>query len=271
MKISAVIITYNEEQNIGRCLQSVTGIADEIVVVDSMSTDGTADIAQRYQARVISQSFLGYIGQKNYATWEARHDWILSLDADEVLSSELAASILKIKQAAPAGDCYQCSRMANYCGAWIRHGGWYPDRKIRLFNRTKGKWLGHNNLHERWQPDEENKTVRRLKGDLLHYTFNNISEHLRQIDRFTDIMAQTLAAQGKNASTFKIIIAPVWRFINDYILHRGFLDGYPGYLVCKYSAFATQVKYSKLKQYATAGKTVSATRNKCQTDMPVLK
>lgn len=265
MKISAVIITYNEEQNIARCLQSVAGIADEIVVVDSLSTDGTVDIAKRYQARVISQPFRGYIAQKNDATSLAQHDWILSLDADEVLSSELAASILKIKQTTPVADYYQCSRMANYCGAWIRHGGWYPDRKIRLFNRSKGEWQGHNNLHERWQPYEANNTAHKLKGDLLHYTFNNISEHLRQIDRFTDIMAQTLAAQGKNASMVKIIVSPVWRFINDYVLHLGFLDGYPGYLVCKYSAFATQVKYSKLKQYATAA------QKKSQTDLPALQ
>lgn len=267
MKISVVIITYNEEHNIGRCLQAIAGIADEMLVVDSFSTDKTTDIAHQYHAKVVQQEFRGYISQKNFATDEAKHDWILSIDADEVVSTSLANSILQIKEKGAQYHSYQCNRMANYCGTWIRHGGWYPDRKTRFFDRRQGTWKGSNNLHEKWQPHATGKTGR-LKGDLLHYTFNTISEHLQQIDRFTDIMAKTLAENGKKTSILKVIFSSAWRFFNDYVLHLGFLDGYAGYLVCRYSAFATQVKYSKLKQYAKAGKTVTCNNDVQWTVLP---
>lgn len=248
-QISVVIITLNEARNIGRCLESVKRVADEVVVLDSVSTDDTVAIAQSYGSRIVSQPFLGYVAQKNAAVALATFDWVLSLDADEALSPQLEASILELKnQATPTFSAYRFKRLTNYCGSWIRHCGWYPDAKIRLFDRRAGRWVGEN-LHEAWEAGHPDSHIGFLSGDLLHYSYYTLSDHFKQFEKFTEIAARTAVANGKDCSLLKVWVAPKWRFFQDYILKLGILDGYAGYLVCKFSAVAAQLKYAKIRQY----------------------
>ena len=243
--VSAVIITFNEEKNIARCLQSLQGVADEILVIDSLSTDRTGDICLEMGARFISNEWPGYAGQKNFGNEKASHDLILSIDADEALSDELRNSILQAKNK-PEADAWEMNRITNYCGSWIRHGSWYPDRKLRLFNRNKGQW-GGGIIHEMVEMQEASH-VQRLKGDLLHYSYHSISDHIKQANHFTDLTAETAFKAGKKAGLLKICFSPCYKFIRDYIFLGGFLDGFAGYTVCRISAQATFMKYVKLRQ-----------------------
>lgn len=243
--ISAVIITFNEEKNIHRCLESLKGVAEEIVVVDSLSTDRTGDICKEMGARFIQNAWPGYVEQKNFGNAKASYDFILSIDADEALSEELRKSIIHIKNN-PDADAWEMNRMTNYCGKWIRHGSWYPDRKLRLFNRNKGSW-GGGKIHEIVEIQGGTK-VGRLKGDLLHYSYHSISEHIKQANHFTDLTAEAAFQSGKRAGIMKILFSPFIKFIRDYIFLAGFLDGYSGYIVCRISAQATFMKYVKLRQ-----------------------
>jgi glycosyltransferase involved in cell wall biosynthesis len=246
ISISVVIITLNEERNIARCLDSVKDIADEILIADSNSTDNTISIARRYNAKVIQQAFMGYGEQKNFATAQASHDWILSLDADEVLTPELQKNILEMKKS-PKYDVYQMPRITNYCGQWIKHCGWYPDRQTRLYNRTKGRWV-EKKVHEYWQLSNDSK-MGLLKGDLLHYSFSNISEHLKKIEKYSELAARAAVANGKNASLLKIAISPKWHFLTEFVFKLGFLDGFNGYIICRLSAYSAFIKYSKIRMY----------------------
>jgi glycosyltransferase involved in cell wall biosynthesis len=245
-QLSVVIITKNEERNIKRCLESVLSIADEIVIVDSFSTDGTLEIANQFNAKVIQQEFLGYIQQKNFAIQQATHDFILSLDADEALSTELQQSIAKAKSETN-GDAYTMSRLTSYCGQWIKHGGWYPDRKIRLFNRKVARWGGVN-PHDKIEA-ESTVEIKLIGGDILHYTYYNLSEHIQQADRFTKIMAKDLFDKGKRTNIFQILIKPKVRFIRDYIFKHGFLDGYNGLLIAIISSYAVFLREIRLKEH----------------------
>lgn len=244
---SAVIITLNEEKNLDRCLRSVTGIVDEIVVVDSGSTDNTLEIAKRYNAKIITEPFRGYVEQKNFADAQASHDWILSVDADEALSPELDTAIRQVK-GKEKFDAYEVKRLTNYCGKWIRHCGWYPDKKIRLFNRKKGQWVGEQ-IHELWQPSNPAAAIGSLNADLLHYSYYTLSDHLKQIEKFTEIMARRDVENGETSSLIKAIASSKWKFIQSYIFKAGFLDGLPGFQVSLLSAFASYIKYSKIRQY----------------------
>ncbi|MCB0700241.1 MAG: glycosyltransferase family 2 protein [Chitinophagales bacterium] len=248
MKLSVVVITLNEEDNIERCLNAVQSIADEIVVIDSNSTDNTVQIAQKLGAKIVLQEFLGYAEQRNLASEKASYDWVLMLDADEVLSDGLQQGIKNVKEN-PKYNIYQLNRLTNYCGKWIKHSGWYPDKKIRLYNRNHGKWVGKY-VHEYWQKNNTDEATGQLTGDLLHYSFNTISQHIKQIQTFTDLSARAAAENGKTCSLMKIWLGPKWFFISSYILKLGILDGYYGYLVCKFSAYAQMIKYSKTRQYA---------------------
>ncbi len=252
VKLSVVVITLNEEKNLKRCLQSVKDIADEILVVDSFSKDNTVAIAEQFGAKVITQSFLGFGAQKNFATEQAAHHWVLSLDADEALSPELCQSILDVKEN-PVYPAYRLSRLTNYCGKWIRHCGWYPDKKVRLYNKTKGNWQGER-IHEHWELYDANEQIGNLTGDLLHYSYYSISDHISQIEKFTEMSAKEAAEQGKDCSVMKIWFVPKWNFFKDFILKLGVLDGYYGYLVCKFSAYASMIKYNKIRQYAALKK-----------------
>lgn len=243
--LSVVIITFNEERNIGRCLDSVRGIADEVVVVDSFSTDKTEEICRKYGAIFVQHPFEGHIQQKNFALTQSSHTYVLSLDADEALSGELQKSVLAAKGRWDA-DAYEMARLTNYCGHWIRHSDWYPDRKIRLFDKRKARWGGEN-PHDRI--DLEPGTVRRrIDGEILHYSYHSVSQHLRQLNYFTDIGARVAFEQGKKASLPVILFSPVTKFVKGYFIRLGFLDGYYGFVVCAISAFASFVKYVKLRQ-----------------------
>lgn len=248
IKLSAVIITYNEERNIARCIESVKRIADEILVVDSNSTDNTVAIAESLHARVVQQAFLGYAGQRIFTDNAAANDWVLMLDADEYVSETLADSILAVK-VNPFAAAYKFARLNNYNGKWIKHGTWYPDRKTRLYDRTKGTWHG-GNVHEYWLPNDPDAKVPVIKGDLYHDSFPSLTEHLNKINKYTDLAANDAIARGRAASLFKIWFAPKWTFITAYIIRLGMLDGYNGYLIAKLSAHMTFVKYNKIRQYS---------------------
>lgn len=248
ISLSVAIITCNEARNIERCLRSLTGVADDIVVVDSFSSDDTPVIAESLGARVIRHVFDGYGPQKAFAESQTRYDWVLNIDADECLSDELRASLLQFKEQPPVCAGYYINILTNYCGAWIRHCGWYPNRKLRLWNKTKGAMSG-DTVHEGWYPADAAGSIGTLKGDILHYSFPDISTHLRKIEHYSDAGARYDVARGKRVSLLKLLLAPRWAFIQSYILRRGFLDGYYGYVVCKNSAFAAYAKYTKIRYY----------------------
>jgi len=245
VKISAVIITFNEARNIVRCLRSLEGIADEIVVVDSFSTDETEMLCKSFNVRFLQHPFEGYMQQKSWACEQAEFDVILSLDADEQLSDQLRNSILDVKSDWKS-DGYSFNRLTNYLGKWIRHCGWYPDTKLRLWDRRKGAWSGIN-LHESVKMNVNTRETK-LKGDLLHYSYYSIQQHLSQINSFTEIAAREGIIKGKNSSLFIVVFKSVWKFKRDFIFKLGFLDGYYGFVVCSMSAYAVFVKYIKMRE-----------------------
>ena len=242
--LSVVIITFNEERNIGRCIDSVKDVADDIVVVDSFSSDKTKQICLEKNVRFVEHPFLGYIEQKNWAISEAKYPFVLSLDADEALSDELKSSIILVKNNKLA-DGYSMNRLTNYCGIWIKHCGWYPDTKLRLWDSTKGKW-GGKNPHDKFEMNSECKIVR-LKGDLLHYSYYTIEDHFKQIDKFTSISSDVLVEKGYCPTYLKIVFSGPVKFIKDYFIKMGFLDGAAGFQIAKMSAFATYLKYARTR------------------------
>ena len=247
LPVSVCIITKDEEVNLPDCLASVRW-ADEIVVVDSRSVDRTREIAAAAGARVIERDFPGHIEQKNFAIDQARHDWVLCLDADERLSPELSASVQGALGDPGGCDGFQCARLTFHVGRPIRHGGWYPDRKIRLFDRRRGRWEGRN-PHDRV---EVQGRVGRLAGDLLHYSYRSISDHLRQIDFFTAIAAKEKRARGERASFARLALRPGWKFLRMYVLKGGFLDGLAGFIVAVLGAYYVFLKYAKLREIERA-------------------
>ncbi|MBE0638554.1 MAG: glycosyltransferase family 2 protein [Bacteroidales bacterium] len=243
-KLSAVIITFNEERNIGRCLESVSDIADEIVVVDSLSTDNTKQICESFGVQFFQVAWKGYSGQKNYANALASNNWILSIDADEAISEELKESILGWKKL-PDPQFSSFNRLTNYCGQWIRHCGWYPDTKLRIFDKTKAVWKGE--VHEDLIYDKSIQ-VSHLTGNLLHYSYYSVEEHIAQTNKFSTIGARQLVESGKKVSFLKVLINPLVKFIRKYVFNLGFLDGYNGYVICRISALQTFLKYFKAWQ-----------------------
>ncbi|HET6993295.1 MAG TPA: glycosyltransferase family 2 protein, partial [Bacteroidia bacterium] len=233
----------NEERNIGRCLDAVKEIADDIVVVDSFSTDKTESICKEKGARFVRHKFEGHIEQKNWAITQAEFPHILSLDADEAPDENLIASIKAVKSDWK-NDGYEMNRLTNYCGKWIHHCGWYPDKKLRLWDSTKGKWGGIN-PHDKYEMIPSAK-IGFLEGDILHYSFYSIDQHYKQVDYFTDISAKAMFGQGKKSSSLKLIMKPAAKFFKDYFIKLGILDGYYGYVISRISAKATYLKYKKL-------------------------
>jgi len=242
MKISAAIITYNEQANIARAIESLR-CCDEVVVVDSGSTDRTAEIAANLGARIVELPWRGYAGQKNYAASQAAHDWVLSLDADEALSEALEAEIWQIKKKGPRFDAYTMPRMARYLGRWILHSGWYPDRKVRLYDRRKARWTG-SYVHETVQVDGR---IGHLRCNLLHYTFNSLSEHLTSMDRYTTLAAEELVARGYRVGWDDLVLDPLFTFIRTYFFRAGFLDGTEGLTIAFMAAFYNFLKYAKAR------------------------
>lgn len=244
--LSAVIITYNEAANIARCITSLKAVADEIIMVDSNSTDGTYEIAAGMGARIIQHPFSGYGAQKDFAQKQAANDWVLNLDADEELSPELRTAILAMK-AQPEADAYTFNRLNNYCGQWIKHGGWYPDVQLRLWNRNKGH-MNADLVHEGWIPNKD-AGIKKLPGDLLHYPYATLPDHIRKIEKYSELGARMAAQKGKNYSIIKTMLVPLWVFLSGYILKLGFLDGFYGFVIAKNSAYAAFAKYSKTRRY----------------------
>ena len=244
-KITAVIITYNEEKNIQKCLDSLKDVADEIVVVDSFSEDKTKEICLKNNVSFYQNIFAGYSEQKNYANSLAKNEYIFSIDADEELSPELKESILLEKEKGFPEKVYEINRLVFYCGKKIQHTDWYPDIKLRLWKKELGEWEGL--LHENVILKNKIK-AKLLKGRLYHYTFHTISQHLAQIDKFTEIGAQDAFLKKKRVNIFMIYIKSEWKFISSYFFRLGFIDGYYGYVICRLSAQATFIKYIKLRE-----------------------
>jgi glycosyltransferase involved in cell wall biosynthesis len=242
MKITATIITLNEERKIARAIESLR-CADEILILDSGSVDRTVELAANLGARVVEGGWLGFAAQKNRAAEQASHDWILSLDADEALSEALEGEIWNIKKNGPRYDAYLMPRMAQYLGKWILHSGWYPDRKVRLYDRRKASWVG-DFVHE---SVVVNGRVGSLESSILHFTCDSISEHIKTMERYTTLAAQELASRKGKVGVSRLAFDPAWTFVKTYFLQRGFLDGVEGLILAYMAAFYTFVKYAKAR------------------------
>jgi len=248
-RFSVCTITLNEEQDLPRALGSVKDVADEIVVVDCGSKDRTQEIARAYGAKVVTRRWSNFAEQKNFAAAAASNDWILSLDADEELNTDLRESLLKWKQREPEFAVYEMARRARYLGAWIKHCGWYPDRRRRLYRRDAAKFYGivHESLRFKGQPG-------RLRGDLLHYTVNSFAEHQDKVERYTTLAARQMYESGKRDWRAAMWLATPWTWFHSFVVRLGFLDGYRGWLISRMAARGTWLKFKKL------GKLIAAER-----------
>lgn len=246
IKLSVVIITFNEEKNIERCINSVKAVADEILVVDSFSKDKTKEICEKHAVRFIEHAFEGHIEQKNWAKEQAEYDWVLSLDADEALDEQLTRSILQVKEN-PTVDGYTMNRLTNYCGKWIHHCGWYPDTKLRLWKKNKGTW-GGDNPHDKFELTDSSASIVHLKGDILHYSYYTLADHYKQVEYFTSILAKAQFKRGKKAPFLVLMLSPLVKFVKDYFIKLGILDGKAGFTISRISAYATFLKYKKLRE-----------------------
>jgi glycosyltransferase involved in cell wall biosynthesis len=241
-KISAAVITFNEEKNICRCLESLRWV-DEIIVVDSFSTDATVKLTQRYTGHVLQRAWPGHVLQKQFALEQATGDWIISLDADEELSAEAAAEIRAFLSDRDSAIC-GCSfpRQSFYLGRWIRHGGWYPDRKLRLVRRGQARWEGQD-PHDKLVADG---ATRNLRGKINHYVYNDISHQLRTVDSFSRIAAEQWHAQGKRGGGGAMLGKAIGKFFETYVWKLGALDGMPGFIISVISSYYVFLKYAKL-------------------------
>ena len=244
-KISATIIALNEERNIERCLKSLQSVADEVIVVDSFSKDKTVEICEKYGAKVFQHPFEGYGSQKNFAVSQASFDLILSLDADEALSEPLKKSLLEAKESETYG-AWKCHRINNFCGKWIKHGGWYPDRQLRFWNKNAGTW-NDSKVHEKVELKPGTK-LGHLKGDLLHYSYYSFDEYVSQMNKYSDLKADERIRRGKKVFLPRLIFKPFGKFITNYIYKLGFLDGYYGFVLAHSAAYADFVTHVKVKE-----------------------
>jgi glycosyltransferase involved in cell wall biosynthesis len=242
MKISAVIITYNEEDRLGDALASLRVVADEVLVLDSHSLDRTAEIARAAGARVEFHRFEDYGKQKNFAMARAGHEWILNLDADERVSPELAGAIAALKERGVADDvaAFAVRRRTFYLGRWIRHSGWYPDRKLRLFRRSGASWRGR--VHEGLAVAGR---VVPLAGDILHFTYRDIGDHVRRLERYSGFQAEEIVRRGTRLLYLRLIVLPPVTFLRHYVWRLGFLDGFPGLVIAMVQSWGTAMKYMK--------------------------
>jgi len=252
MKISAVVIAYNEENDIEAALQSLAGIVSEIVVVDSGSTDKTIKIAKKFTDHVFEQRWTNYADQKNFANSHAAGPWILSLDADERVSPELRAELLKLKGEEPDCSAFFVSRRVFYLGKWIRHSGWYPDRRIRLFRKDHAHWEGEY-IHEKLVVAGK---IEKLRGAIHHFTYRNIGEHLARINHFSDLGAHKLYARKKKCRWYHLLFLPCFRFSKSYFLKLGFLDGFAGLVISVLNGYAIFIRYAKLREIWKKGERI---------------
>lgn len=254
MKISFVIITKNEEKRLEPCLQSIKDLADEIVVVDAESRDNTVKVAEKYKARVFKRSWTNYSDQKNFANSRAKFPWIFSIDADERLSPQLQEELLELKnnQEEPAEAAFSVPRLTFYLGRWIRHSGWYPDRKIRLFRRDLARWVGEY-VHESLEVDGP---IGKLKGHLYHFTYDCLAEHLNRINLYTALAAKELYARQKKCRWYHLMILPFCRFLKSYFLQAGFRDGFPGLVISVLNGYMVFIRYAKLREIWKKGERI---------------
>jgi glycosyltransferase involved in cell wall biosynthesis len=240
-RLSVCLITLNEENRLARALASVASIADEIVVIDSGSTDRTEQIVRECSGKFIFRNFTNYAEQRNFAAEQAAHEWVLCLAPDEELSAALQSSLLAWKQRSPQFQVYEFARRAWYLGAWIHHSGWYPDFQRRLYRRDAASFTGivHEALRFAGTPG-------RLSGDLLHFTIENFAEHEEKVERYTTLAAQQMFTQGKKNWRGGLWLGTPWSWLQNYFLRGGFLDGYRGALIAQMAARAVRLKYTKL-------------------------
>ena len=248
-RLTAILITLNEERNLLRALDSLAGLPDEILVVDAGSTDRTREIARQRGARVIERAWTNYSDQRNFAAAQAAHDWVLAIDADEELSPELRASLLAWKQQPTSQAAYEFPRRARYLGKWIRHSGWYPDRKTRLYDRRRARFVG--SVHEAVQSDGP---VGQLAGDLLHHAYETTAEHAAKVETYSTIAAQELFRARKRTWLLPMLLVPPWTLVQKFILRAGFLDGWRGRRIARMSARYVWLKFKKLGELARKAK-----------------
>ena len=239
--LTVTVITRNESHNLPAALDSVRW-ADEIVVIDAESTDNTAEIARRYTDRVIVRPWPGYVAQKNFAAEHASHDWILSLDADERVSPELGEEVRKVMAAVPSATGFRIPRVTFHLGRWIRSTDWYPDYQLRLYDRRRARWTGRL-VHESVRADG---AVATLRGELQHYAYRDIADHLERMDRYTSLAARQMFEDGRRAGWMHVLIHPRLAFFRNYVLRAGFRDGMPGLIVSAMNAYYVGLKYAKL-------------------------
>ncbi len=249
MKISGVVVTYNEENNIARCLNSMKEVVDEMIVVDSFSTDKTEEICRQLGAQFIQHEYINHIEQKMYTTSLVNNDYILMLDADEYLSEKLIEKIKDIKAKPDAvADGYVINRFNKYCSHWIKYCGYYPDKKVRLWNRHKGK-IGGTNPHEQVVMDKD-AHVQRLNLDILHLAYDSVDEHLAQMYNYANIIAKAKFKQGRKVNfLIHVLLNPLFKFTKKYFFQLGFLDGYYGFVFCAADSSLNFFKYLKLYEY----------------------
>lgn len=243
IKLSAIIITLNEEEKIGACLDSLRGVADEIVVVDSFSTDKTEALCRGHGVRFMQHAFEGYVEQIRHAVDQAAYPFVFSIDADEALSPTLRESILEVKKDFQA-DAYSCNRLNHLCGSPVKHGAWYPDRKIRLWKKVRGEYGGINPHYQVIMAHGSN--IDFLKGDLLHYSYDSMEELFLQAGKFATITANELHRKGRRVTLAGVLFRPMLRFMRDYLLKAGVLDGFPGLLIAGSSVYNNFLKYARL-------------------------
>ncbi len=240
--LSACVIACDEEDRIGACLASLA-FCDELLVVDSHSADRTREIAAEHGARVIERDWPGHVAQKEFAIRQAKNDWVLCVDADERISDALRAELEALRAAGFPGHAgWRMPRLSSYLGRWIRHGSWYPDRQLRLFDRRRGRWAGRD-PHDR--VDLEGAPGL-LRGELLHHPYRDLADHLRTIDRYSTTQAELLFEDGRRAHLADLVLRPVWRFFRFYALERGFLEGWRGFVMACLAAHYVRLRWLKL-------------------------
>ena len=248
--VSAIVVCYNEEENIGACLESVRW-CDEIVVIDSFSTDGTVEICRRFTDRVIQKAWAGYRDQKAFAHSQATQDWVLLVDSDERVTPELREEIGQaLARDKDEYSGYALPRLVFYLNRWWRRGGWYPDYDVRLFRRERATW-GGTDPHEKIIVDGK---VRRLRHPLHHFSYRNIDAHIERINRFTSISSRELRGSGRSWRLADALFRPAGRFFRSYFLQRGFMEGFAGFYVAVTAAVYVFLKYAKLWELETEEK-----------------
>jgi len=248
--LSACIVTFNEEHNLPRALESLRGVADEIVVVDSGSTDRTAEIAREHGVSFFTRPFKDHADQKNFAASCAKHDWIFLLDADEEFSDALRNSLLEWKKSEPQFFVYEMARLTCYLGAWIHHGRWYPDWQRRLFRKDQAIFSGRIHSALRFEG-----AAGRLRGHLLHYTIRTFAEHEGKVERYTTVVAQEMYDEGQRSWRAAMWLATPWTWFQHFFLYAGFLDGYRGALIAQMAARSVRLKFRKLGELIAVKKT----------------